>query len=171
MDLFEIHTRRDEFAEKVKEHVRADLEENGLLLESVTISELDQTDPGELSDNNVFDAQGKKKITEITAAAMVERNKLDREAERMRTEKDVETRQKVLELERMRSEAEASQAAEVAKIQALKQQESQEAEILRQQAIAKAQAAQEQAVREAGIARDLAVQQANTAHDRTIIPR
>ena len=82
MDLFEIHTRRDEFAEKVKEHVRADLEENGLLLESVTISELDQTDPSELSDNNVFDAQGKKKITEITAAAMVERNRLDRDAER-----------------------------------------------------------------------------------------
>src|SRR5262245_65387908 len=48
MDLFEIHTRRDEFAEKVKEHVRADLDENGLRLESATISELDQTDPGEL---------------------------------------------------------------------------------------------------------------------------
>ena len=74
MDLFEIHTKRDEFAEKVKEHVKSDLEANGLLLESVTISELDQTDPGELSDNNVFDAQGKRKITEITAAAAVDRN-------------------------------------------------------------------------------------------------
>jgi len=71
MDLFEIHTKRDEFAEKVKEHVKSDLESNGLLLESVTISELDQTDPSELSDNNVFDAQGKRKITEITAAAAV----------------------------------------------------------------------------------------------------
>src|SRR5438477_2733304 len=55
MDLFEIHTRRDEFAEKVKEHVRADLEENGLLLESVTISEVDQTALAVLPDNNVFD--------------------------------------------------------------------------------------------------------------------
>src|SRR5438309_1208395 len=125
MDLFEIHTRRDEFAEKVKEHVRADLEENGLLLESVTISELDQTDPGELSDNNVFDAQGKKKITEITAAAGVERNKLERDAERQRAEKDVETRLQVLELERRRAEAEATQAAEVAKIKATKEREAQ----------------------------------------------
>src|SRR5579885_25725 len=64
MDLFEIHTKRDEFAERVKEHVKLDLESNGLLLESVTISELDQTDPGELSDNNVFDAQGKRKRSE-----------------------------------------------------------------------------------------------------------
>src|SRR5947209_10705890 len=115
MDLFEIHTKRDEFAERVKEHVRTDLEANGLLLESVTISELDQTNPSELSDNNVFDAQGKRKITEITAAAMVERNRLERDSERQRTEKDVETRQFVLELERKRAEAEAGQGAEVAK--------------------------------------------------------
>jgi uncharacterized membrane protein YqiK len=171
MDLFEIHTRRDEFAEKVKEHVRADLEENGLLLESVTISELDQTDPAELSDNNVFDAQGKKKITEITAAALVERNKLEREAERLRKDKDVETRQQVLELERKQAEAEAAQAAEVAKIKAAKAREAQEAEILRQQAIATAQVAQEQAVRQAEIARDLALETANIQRDRQLIQR
>jgi uncharacterized membrane protein YqiK len=168
MDLFEIHTRRDEFAEKVKEHVRADLEENGLLLESVTISELDQTDPSELSDNNVFDAQGKKKITEITAAAMVERNKLDREAERQRTEKDVETRQQILELERRRAEAEANQSAEVTKIRAAKEREAQEAQILQQQAIATAQVAQQRAVQEAEIARDQAVQQAQVAQDLAV---
>src|SRR5438874_12846840 len=156
MDLFEIHTRRDEFAEKVKEHVRADLEENGLLLESVTISELDQTDPSELSDNNVFDAQGKKKITEITAAALVERNKLERDAERQRAEKDVETRLQVLELERQRAEAEATQGAEVAKIKAAKERESQEAQILQQQAIATAQVSQQKAVKEAEIARNQA---------------
>src|SRR5438874_10095046 len=156
MDLFEIHTRRDEFAEKVKEHVRADLEENGLLLESVTISELDQTDPSELSDNNVFDAQGKKKITEITAAAGVERNKLERDAERQRAEKDVEARQKVLELERMPAEAEATQGAEVAKIKAAKEREAQEAQILQQQAIATAQVSQQKAVKEAEIARNQA---------------
>jgi flotillin len=168
MDLFEIHTRRDEFAEKVKEHVRADLEENGLLLESVTISELDQTDPGELSDNNVFDAQGKKKITEITAAAGVERNKLERDAERQRAEKDVETRQKVLELERQRAEAESGQMAEVAKIKATKEREAQEAQILQQQAIATAQVSQQKAVQEAEIARDQAVQQAQVAQDLAV---
>lgn len=171
MDLFEIHTRRDEFAEKVKEHVRADLEENGLLLESVTISELDQTDPAELSDNNVFDAQGKKKITEITAAAMVERNRLDREAEQARTQKDVETRQQVLELERQRAEAEANQGAEVAKVRAAKEQEAQEAEIHRAQAISTAQVQQEQAVREAEIARDLALETANIQRDRQLLLR
>jgi flotillin len=168
MDLYEIHTRRDEFAEKVKEHVRADLEENGLLLESVTISELDQTDPSELSDNNVFDAQGKKKITEITAAAGVERNKLERDAERQRAEKDVETRLQVLELERQRAEAEASQAAEVAKIRATKDREAQEAQILQAQAIATAQVSQQKAVQQAEIARNQAVQQAEVAQELAV---
>jgi uncharacterized membrane protein YqiK len=179
MDLFEIHTKRDEFAERVKEHVKSDLEANGLLLESVTISELDQTDPGELSDNNVFDAQGKRKITEITAAAQVERNNLEREAERARKVKDVETRQTILELERKQAEAEAGQAMEVAKVRADKERESQEAlitqqrlielakiekdkqlqasEIARQQSIEIARAQQEQAVQTATVERDQAV--------------
>jgi len=190
MDLFEIHTKRDEFAEKVKEHVKSDLEANGLLLESVTISELDQTDPAELSDNNVFDAQGKKKITEITAAAAVERNNLDRSAERARKLKDVETRQQILELERQQAEAEATQATEIAKVRADKERESQEAmitqqrqielakiekdkqtqtqEIARQQSIEVARAMQEQTVQSAQIAKEQQVQMAAVERDKSV---
>ncbi|HZO88838.1 MAG TPA: SPFH domain-containing protein [Chthonomonadaceae bacterium] len=190
MDLFEIHTKRDEFAERVKEHVKTDLESNGLLLESVTISELDQTDPGELSDNNVFDAQGKRKITEITAAAAVERNNLEREAERARRLKDVETRQQILELERKQAEAEAQQATEIAKVRADKEREAQEAliqqqrqielakiekekqvqaqEIARQQAVEVARAQQEQAVQAAQIAKDQQVQMATVEREKSV---
>ncbi|MBV9850289.1 MAG: hypothetical protein JO250_11490, partial [Armatimonadetes bacterium] len=168
MDLFEIHTRRDEFAEKVKEHVRADLEENGLLLESVTISELDQTDPSELSDNNVFDAQGKKKITEITAAAMVERNNLERAAEQARKNRDVTTRQQILELERQQAEAEAAQRTEIAKIQAARDREAQEAQIAQQRAVETAQIEKQQAVQAAEIARQQAVETARVAQEKAV---
>jgi uncharacterized membrane protein YqiK len=168
MDLFEIHTKRDEFAEKVKDHVKSDLEANGLLLESVTISELDQTDPTELSDDNVFDAQGKKKITEITTAAIVERNRLDREAERARREKDVQTRQQILELERMQAEAEANQATEIAKVKASKDRESQEALIAQTQAVETAKVNQERAVQTATIARDQALQTAAVERDQAV---
>ena len=51
------------------ELVAEELQQNGLLLETVTISRLDQTDPHGLSDENIFDAQGKKKITEILQTA------------------------------------------------------------------------------------------------------
>lgn len=168
MDLFEIHTKRDEFAERVKEHVRNDLEANGLLLESVTISELDQTNPAELSDNNVFDAQGKRKITEITAAALVERNRLEREAERARREKDVTTRQEILELERKQAEAEAIQSTEIAIIRAEKERESQEAVIQQKQSVDVARISQEKAVQQAEIDRSQAVEVARVQQEQQV---
>jgi len=190
MELFEIHTKRDEFAERVKEHVKADLEANGLLLESVTISELDQTDPKELSDNNVFDAQGKRKITEITSAAAVERNNLERDAEQAKKLRDVTTRQRILELERQQAEAEAGQHTEIAKIQAERSREAQEAviaqersvevariekdmtiqaaEITRQQSVQVAQVAQEKAVQSATIAREQELQRAGVERDQAV---
>lgn len=76
-DLVEIHSQRDQFAISVQQLVRSDLEPNGLTLESVTISSLDQTSQELLSDTNIFDAQGKRKITEITQSALVERNRLE----------------------------------------------------------------------------------------------
>ncbi len=168
MDLFEIHTKRDEFAERVKEHVKSDLEANGLLLESVTISELDQTDPSELSDNNVFDAQGKRKITEITAAAMVERNNLERAAEQARKNQDVTTRQYILNLERQQAEAEANQRTQIALIQASKDQESQQAVIAQQRAVETSQIEKQQAVETAEIGRQQTVQVAQVALEKAV---
>ena len=65
-DLLELHIKRDEFASAVLENLTADLLQNGLKLETVTISQLDQTPPESLNSQNVFDAQGLRKITEIT---------------------------------------------------------------------------------------------------------
>ncbi|MDB5329164.1 MAG: hypothetical protein JWP03_315, partial [Phycisphaerales bacterium] len=65
-ELVELHAKRDEFASAVQEIVTHDLASNGLTLESVTISALDQTDPSALQERNVFDAQGLRKIAEIT---------------------------------------------------------------------------------------------------------
>lgn len=159
-DLAEIHTDRRSFASAVQELVSEELEQNGLLLETVTISRLDQTDPHGLSDENIFDAQGKKKITEITAAARVERNRLEKIAEQSITSQNVETSQRVLELERMKAEAEATQQRDVANIQAERAREKQNFAV-----------DQERAMREAEIARDLAIETANIERDRTLIRR
>ncbi len=159
-DLAAIHSDRKTFAAGVQELVAEELQQNGLLLESVTISRLDQTDPHGLSDENIFDAQGKKKITEITAAARVERNRLERQAEQAITQQDVVTRQQILELERQRAEAVSTQERDVANITAERSREKQAFAV-----------AQEQAVKEAEIARDLAIETANIERDRTLIRR
>lgn len=159
-DLVELHTQRDAFASAVLNLVVNDLQQNGLTLESVTISRLDQTAQDLLSDSNIFDAQGKKKITEITQAALVERNRIERDAQREIAIKDVATRQEVLELDRKRSEAEATQAMEVTNIQAQRRREQEAFQI-----------EQDRAVKEAEIQRDLAVQAAAIERDRALIAR
>ena len=120
-ELAELHSDRDSFAGSVQELVAKEIEPNGLILETVTISRLDQTDPSHLNDNNVFDAQGKRKITEITTAALVARNILERSAEQATTEKNVSTRKSVLTMQQDQSFAEAEQQMQIRKIQAEKQ--------------------------------------------------
>ena len=159
-DLVEIHAQRDAFASGVHNIVVQDLQQNGLTLESVTVSRLDQTAQELLSDTNIFDAQGKKKITEITQAALIERNRIERDAQREIATKDVATRQEVLELERARAEAEATQANEVANVQAQRRRETEAFSI-----------EQDRAVKEAEIQRDLAVQGAAIDRDKALIAR
>jgi uncharacterized membrane protein YqiK len=159
-DLAEIHSDRKTFASSVQELVAEELSQNGLLLETVTISRLDQTDPHGLSDENIFDAQGKKKITEITAAARVERNRLEKLAEQAMTEQNVKTAQQVLALERERAEAQATQERDVANVQSERAREKQQFQI-----------EQERAVREAEIQRELAVQAAAIERDKSLITR
>jgi uncharacterized membrane protein YqiK len=186
-DLVEIHSNREAFASAVHEMVRTDLQtHNGITLESVTISRLDQTDPKMLSDENIFDAQGKKKITEITQEARVRTNELQQEAARAIEQKNVQTRQQILALEQQQAEVEATQARDVANIRAERKREqqvyqieqdrlAQEAAILKDQMVKERQIAQEQAVQQASLQRDMAIirleqekQQADIARQQAV---
>ena len=152
--LVELHTKRDEFAAAVQQIVTQDLQENGLTLESVTISSLDQTAVNLLKDDNIFDAQGKRRITEITQDQLVKRNEIERNAERDIRNKDVDTRKQILDLDKDREVAEATQARDVANVQAERKRETQEFAIQQNKEVELAGVAKELAVQDAGIARD-----------------
>ncbi len=171
-ELAELHSDRESFASSVQEVVSKEIEPNGLILETVTISRLDQTDPSHLNDNNVFDAQGKRKITEITTAALVARNDLERTAEQAMTEKNVATRKSVLTMQQDQAFAEAEQSMQVKKAQSEKQREAdvyrieqerqtQQAQILAEQNVRQTDVAKEQAIQTAEVERVKAVEVAN----------
>src|SRR5215218_2762702 len=136
-ELVELHSKRDEFASAVQEIVTHDLATNGLTLESVTISSLDQTDPSALQERNVFDAQGLRKIAEITQKARVERNQIEMEAQRLVVAKNVETKKKVLDMERDQAEFEADQRSKVANVRAARDREVAEFKLVQDEAIAR----------------------------------
>jgi len=127
--LEELNSDRESFIEEVTKFITQDLEQNGLKLETVTISQLDQTDPGTLKDNNIFDAQGKRTIAEITQEQLTKRNQLERDGEKARKDQDVQTKKAVLMMEQDQANAEAKQKAEIAKVAADQQREAQEKQI------------------------------------------
>jgi uncharacterized membrane protein YqiK len=162
-DLVELHAKRDEFASAVQEIIQHDLASNGLTLESVTISSLDQTDPAQLQDKNVFDAQGLRKIAEITSKAKVERNQIEREAERQVVEKNVFTAKKVLDLQRDQAEFEAEQKMKVANVRAGRDREVQEFKISQDEAVSRRDIEKMKNIETTEVERTLAVEQAQIA--------
>jgi uncharacterized membrane protein YqiK len=168
-DLVELHCKRDEFASSVQEIVQHDLASNGLSLESVTISALDQTDPSALQERNVFDAQGLRKIAEITQKARIERNIIEREAERQVVEKNVSTSKKVLEMQRDQAEFEAEQKMKVANVNAARQREVAEFKLIQEEAIAKRDIEKHRTLETSEVERRLMVEQAEIAKRVAII--
>jgi uncharacterized membrane protein YqiK len=177
--LEDLNSERQTFLEEVTKILQHDLASNGLVLETVTISNLDQTDPKFLKNNNIFDAQGSRKIAEITESSATERNQLVRAGEQARKQQDVENRKRILSMEQEQKQAEATQSAEVQSLQATSvrdaqtkviemERETQLATIEKQRALEVAEKQREQALALAEEAKAQAVQLAQQAKEREV---
>ena len=111
LDFIDLYTERRKFRDEIIEVIGTDL--NGYALEDAAIDYLEQTPLSDLDEDNILDAQGIRKITELTALEHVATNNAAREEEKQLTAKNVETREAVLELERQQADAEARQKREV----------------------------------------------------------
>src|SRR5688500_2833272 len=168
-DLVELHAKRDEFASAVQEIVTHDLASNGLTLESVTISALDQTDPTQLQERNVFDAQGLRKIAEITQKAKVERNEIEQESSQQIVARNVSTRKKVLDMERDQAEFEAEQKSKVANVRAAREREILEFKLAQDEAVSRRDIEKMKQIETAEVERTLAVEQAQITKQVSLI--
>jgi uncharacterized membrane protein YqiK len=155
--LEQLNSERDDFLAETMKLLSDDLRSNGLVLETVTISKLDQTDEQFLKAENIFDAQGRRKIAEITQLNLTERNRLVRAGEEARKRQDVATEQQLLDLARQEREARARQEAEIVKVEASTARDASErrieaerevelAKVEKQRALELATRAQQQAV-------------------------
>lgn len=113
VDLFE---KRQEFRDAIVDVIGKDL--NGYVLEDVAIDYLEQTKKSELDPNNIMDAEGIRKITELTAAQNIQTNIFEQDEKLRITEKNVSAREALLAMERQQAEAEARQKREIAVITA-----------------------------------------------------
>jgi flotillin len=167
--LEQLNSDRDDFLKEVMQGVTADLKHNGFLLETVTISKLDQTDVSNLKADNIFDAQGMRTIAEITQKNLTEKNTIVRTGEQARKDQDVKTRTQVLELDRQQAEAEATQAAAVATIQAEQSRIGKESQIEAQRKIDVATTENAKLTVLAGVAQEQAVEVARRAQQTAVV--
>lgn len=173
MSLDALQEQRMDFVKAVQDAVGSDLQSNGLELESVSLTRLDQTDIRHFNANNFFDAHGLAALTRVTEARKKERNEVVRDTEVAIAQKDLEARQQSLTIERTKREAELNQQRDIANKSAATRAETaqqeqaakraeEEARIASEQAIAEREAAAKQARESANIDSARAVQQRET---------
>jgi uncharacterized membrane protein YqiK len=121
MDFVDLYQARDGFRDQIISQIGNDL--SGYVLEDAAIDYLEQTPLSELDTNNILDAQGIKKITELTAVEHVRTNELRRNEEMQIKKKNVETQEALLELERQQADATARQQREIASVRAREEAE------------------------------------------------
>lgn len=161
MEFVKLFENRLEFREKIVQVIGDDL--NGYVLEDVAIDYLEQTPKAALDPTNILDAEGIKKITELTATQNVRTNELERDEELAIKKKNVETVEAMLELERQEADAQARQQREIETIRAREEAETkkvQEEEHRRAELVA-IQVAQDLAVQTENQQREVEVAEQN----------
>ncbi|MFI2908293.1 flotillin family protein [Streptomyces sp. PDY-4] len=121
MDFTDLYTKREELRYRIIEVIGVDL--NGYHLEDAAIDYLEQTPLTQLDPGNVLDAQGIRKITELTAIEHVRTNEAQRGEEKEITRQNVDAREAILELERRQADAEIKQRREIETVRAREEAE------------------------------------------------
>ncbi len=158
MDLQELHEKRQQFSDQVQEACRDDLEQNGFKLESVAVTNLDQTPLEELNENNRFDVVAIQTIKEEvedrqTKTARIEHeNQVKREEDRLKAQLEIkqreeETETEGLEVEKRLDFAQEEQRKAIATNKAEQEREIEAHKLEQQQAVEEARIKQEEAVK------------------------
>lgn len=169
MSIQDLQDMRRDFVQAVQNAVAEDLEKNGLELESVSLTSLDQTDKQFFNPDNAFDAEGLTRLTEQTEARRKQRNDVEQDTEvQVRTKNLEATRLKLTidkdqefatlsqkrEIETLRAE----QTAQIATQQAERNREAESAKIEAERQVSQKRIEAEREIRAAEIDKNLAIQ-------------
>ena len=157
MTLEEIHENRQAFVKEVRMEVAESLEVDGLELESVSLTSLDQTDISLFDPSNTFDAQGLTILTEQIETRKKKRNDIEKDAMIAIRSKNLEAEKRSLEIQRdteyarLAHEAEVSvqraqRKAEISNENATRQREIEEAQLREREVVERARIAMEQQI-------------------------
>src|SRR5262245_24886458 len=161
LDFVELYTKREDFKDEIIRTIGRDL--NGYVLDDAAIDYLEQTPIESLDPQNILDAQGIRKITELTTDQNVQTNDLKQSERKKIKKQDVEADEAVLALDRQLQDASSKQAREIATMKAREEAETQkvQAEEYRKAQLARIKAEEEVKVGEEAKNRQIEVAKKN----------
>ena len=114
MAMEELHEKRVDFVQKVQQFVSEDLYKNGLELESVSLTGLDQTDFKFFNPQNAFDAEGLTRLTETIEVRRKKRNDIEQDTDLAIKTKNLDAERTRLNILREEEYAKLEQEREIA---------------------------------------------------------
>lgn len=177
MSMHQLLDKRADFIQAVQNAVSEDLLKNGLELESVSLTRLDQTSIKFFDAQNAFDAEGLTKLTQQTQQRARERNEIEQDTAVAIAKKNYEATQLKLTIEKEQTFAtlqqqqevstrEVQQKAEVASITAQREREAQQAKIEAERLVQEAEVEKNRAIRQRQIEADREVQVAKIEQEK-----
>lgn len=179
LTMEQLHEKRGEYVRRVRETVAENLLQNGLELESASLTQLDQTAMEYFNPSNAFDAEGLTRLTEQIERRKKIRNDIEQdtlvqirnknlETDKLSLEIDRDTENARLEQERAIEIARAMQRAELARERAAHQQAAERAEIAAREQIERARIESERTLESERIAKERAIETAEIERRQVI---
>jgi uncharacterized membrane protein YqiK len=179
LTMTELHEQRTHFVQKVQQVSSEDLLKNGLELETVSLTGLDQTAMEHFNPLNAFDAEGLTRLTQEIELRKKLRNDIEQDTQVLIRTKNLEAQRRTLEISRDEEYAQleqereianrrAEQSADVARQEAEKAREAEGAKITSQQQIDQARIEAERLVAQQRIAMEQEVAEREISKARAV---
>ncbi len=153
-DMMNLHENRQDFVQRVQEIVATDLSKNGLQLESVSLTGLDQTPTDNLNPNNMFNATALKLTAERVARETQARAEAEANAKIADARESARAEEETIRARETVERSEIEKERGVAIYRSESQAESRKAEIVSNQAAENAELEKDEALRARAIERD-----------------
>ena len=179
MTLEELHEQRGDYAQHVRDLAAQSLAANGLDLETVAVVDLDQTGLEFFDPSNAFDAEGLTQITEAIEGRRKMRNEIEQRTlvdirnQNLTAQKQVYDIDRDQEYARLEQERElevrrAAQRSDLVRERALREQESEQAQLSSREAVEKSRIAQERSLTDERIKSEEETQRREISRRRSI---
>ncbi len=179
MTMEELHEKRGEYVKRVRGVVSNDLLQNGLELEAVSLTQLDQTAMEYFNPSNAFDAEGLTRLTEQIERRKKIRNDIEQDTMIQIRNKNLDTEKQALEIDRdleyarLSQEREleiqrATQRSEIVRERSSRDQEAERAQISARETVERARLSSERLIEEERISKERDVQAAEISRRQAI---